>query len=196
MHKSEKFLIKKFLFIAVSLMLFIVVMYIPQMYALLSDGVSLINEVSIGGTSIEVLEDFEPPAQPEPGVEFKKDISIKNNGYSSCYVRVKAVFANSDIAPYCHVDWNNTLWVYNASDEYYYYQELLARGETTQSLFTTIKINDNAPQELIDDFEMLVYAEAVQDMELSGYAETWANYHQNKPSVTIPVTSVTPAGEE
>ena len=189
MFKSEKLLIKKLFYIFVCLLVVLIIVSIPRIYAYLSDADSATNKVTVGGSNIEIIEDFDPPLNLEPGVEFTKGISVKNNGPGDCYVRIKAVFANGDMEQYCVVDWNRTDWYYESSDGYYYYPAPLKEGEVTPSLFTKVKINDDVPVELINDFEILVYSESYQATGFDTYTDAWQKYHANKPVTVIPPTA-------
>ena len=150
------------------------------------------NTVIVGGNRIEIIEDFSPPERLEPGVEFKKDVSVTNVGLSDCYVRIKAVFTDSDMEKYCIVDWNTDDFEYNADDNFYYYKKELKQNETTESLFTTVSIkttydsDGDGTDEAISvdemkDFDILVYAESYQSRGFSNYKEAWKHYRRNKP---------------
>lgn len=148
-------------------------------YAYFSDMDRMANAVSIGGCNVEILEDFEPPQTLDKGGSFKKDVSVKNMGPSDCYVRVKAVFSNSDMEAYCSVDWNTTDWVYDIADGYYYYPHFIKAGESTVSLFTTVVWNDVLPDQ-IENFDIIVYAEGYQANLFEDYQEAWEHFYRNQ----------------
>ncbi len=148
-------------------------------YAYFADADRMANAVGIGGCNVEIQEDFEPPQTLDKGGSFKKDVSVKNMGPGNCYVRVKAVFSNSDMEACCSVDWNTTDWVYDTAEDYYYYPVSLKEGESTDSLFTTVSWNDNLPDQ-IRDFDIIVYAEGYQAHPFENYQEAWEHFHRNQ----------------
>ena len=157
-----------------------------------SDADKADNKITIGGNNIRIEEEFKPPSTLLPGISFKKDVKVTNDGPNDCYVRIKAVFTDSDMEKYCNVDWNiyseNNLkgWIYNEEDGYYYYPVSIAVSEKTSSLFTTITMKEVYDNETVTakdfkDFDILVYAESFQADGFDNYEEAWAYYHRNKP---------------
>lgn len=154
---------------------------IMNICAYLTDADVATNKMRIGGNHIQITEDFEPPKEVIPGVSFKKNVQIKNLGPSDCYVRVKAVFSDSDMGKYCEVDWNTTDWIYNEMNGYYYYNHSIVKGESSTSLFTTITIKEDTPETAIKDFEIIIYAESYQSEGFDTYIEAWEYYNKNNP---------------
>lgn len=154
----------------------------------LSDADSAGNKITIGGNNIKIEEEFNPPSELLPGVSFTKDVKVTNEGPNSCYVRIKAVFTDSDMEKFCDVDWNiyseNNVngWIYNEEDGYYYYPASLAVSEKSPSLFTTITMKENASAKDFKDFDILIYAESYQADGFDNYEEAWEHYHRNKPN--------------
>ena len=154
--------------------------------AYFTDGDTAVNNVSVGGNRIELVEVFEPPAKLEPGVSFTKDVKVRNVGPNDCYVRIKAVFTDSDMGKYCTLDLNEQAYEYSQSDGYYYYKKSLKQGEETESLFTCVSLSDVIPEVEIKDFDILVYTETYQSYGFSDYREAWAHYQRNKPGREFP----------
>lgn len=150
--------------------------------ALFTDGDSADNLFIVGGSNIEIIENFDPPEELEPGTSFTKNVKAKNLGPSSCYIRIKAVFTDSDMEKFCTVDWNHDDFIYNDKDGYYYYTKVLDVGEETESLFTTITLSESINPGEIKDFDVLVYAESYQSSGFASYEDAWKHYHRNKPS--------------
>lgn len=148
--------------------------------AYLADADKASNDLVIGGSNIQLVENFVPPSKLEPGITFPKDVKVKNEGISDCYVRVFAEFSDSDIGKYCEVDWNTADWVYNENDGYWYYPASLPKGAETPSLLTQITLAENIPASAIKDFNMLVYAESYQSKGFTDYEEAWANFKKNE----------------
>ena len=114
------------------------------------------NKLVIGGSNIELVENFVPPERLKPGVTFTKNVRVKNLGLSDCYVRVMAKFSDSDIGKYCEVDWNTEEWNYNEEDGYWYYPSSISKGDKTPNLLTTITLSEDIPESAIKDFNMIV----------------------------------------
>ena len=153
-----------------------------KILAYFADADKAENQIVIGGSNIQISEEFEVPKEVKPGVSFKKDVKITNLGPSDCYIRVKAVFSNSDIGKYCEVDWNESDWIYHETDGYYYYKNPMGKGEWSTSLFTTITILETTPEVAIKDFEIIIYAESYQAGSYDSYIEAWEQYRANKPN--------------
>ena len=159
---------------------------IPAVYGYFTARKSLINKVAPGGNKIRIAETFTPPQAIEPGDVIRKDVKIQNGGPSPCFVRVKAVFSDSAMKDYCTVDRNSTDFVYDESDGYYYYKRALdydkenQRGQMTESLFTTIAIDEGMPREKLKSFDVIVYAESYQAEEGTEYRKAWEQYRKNK----------------
>ena len=167
--------------------------------AYLSDNEIATNEITIGAVTTEIVEDFVPPEELIPGVEFTKNVSIKNTGQSACFVRIKAVFTDSDMEKVCSVDWNNNDFIYNNTDGYWYYANPIESGESTPSLFTKVSIvetlddGSQVKKEQMKDFDIIIYHESYQAMfngsgynvdengYFENYEDAWDYYHRNKP---------------
>ena len=104
---------------------------------------------------------------------------IKNEGPNACYVRVRAVFSDSDVGQYVHVDWNTEDWIYNKEDEFYYFTSCVSEGEHSEYLFTTLKVDPMIPEHFKKDVELIVYAESYQADGYNHYQEAWMDYQKN-----------------
>lgn len=150
-------------------------------YAYLTDRDSSVNQTVIGGNRIEVVEEFTPPDELIPGSVFAKAVRVKNVGHSSCYVRLKAVFSDSNVGQYCTMDWNTVDFVYSADDGYYYYTKAIGSGELTEYLFTTVTVSPEAPSGALTGLTIYVYAESCQSAGFGSYIEAWDNFRRNQP---------------
>lgn len=164
------------------LIVLMMISIIGGVYAYLTSNDTAKNTLVIGGVNTEVVEEFTPPEKLEPGTSFTKDVKVKNLGPSECYVRIKAVFTDSDMEKYCTVDFNTRDYVYNEDDGFYYYTEILRVGDITPSLFTTVSLSEEITEAEIKDFDILVYSEAYQSEGFDNYKDAWEYYHRNKPS--------------
>ena len=127
------------------------------------------NTFTVADTKITVEEEFEPPKKLEPGVDFTKAPTVKNMGIIPCFVRMRADFSSLDAANFSEIrGLDTTNWIYNSTDDYYYYQHLLQPGDSTTALFTSIKIRNDASPAAMIDFDISVYAESVQHTDHNG----------------------------
>ena len=149
--------------------------------AYFTDGDTAVNMSSVGGNRIELVEVFEPPSRLEPGVTFTKDVKVRNVGSNDCFVRIKAVFTDSDMGKHCSLDWNELDYEYSEEDGYYYYKKVLKKNEETESLFTTVSLSASIPEAEIKDFDILIYTETYQSYGFEDYREAWTHYQRNKP---------------
>lgn len=141
-------------------------------YAYLTGQDRAENIFQASKTEIAIEEGFEPPADPSPGSVIKKAPRAVSSSGTECYVRMMVQFSDSAAKACCEPLAINGGWSQRA-DGYYYWLEKVQPGERTGTLFDTVKIRADVKQEEIPDFDILVYAEAVQcvgrEME-----EAWA----------------------
>ena len=154
------------------------ILSIGTITAYLADADSARNVIRVGGNNITIDEEYDPKPIV-PGTVITKKVKIRNDGPNPCYVRLRAVFSDSDIGKYAEVDWNTTDWAYDSSDEYYYYKYNLNKDEETAYLLTTIRINEDLPKEHIKNVDMIIYAESYQSYGFSDYQKAWAEYQKN-----------------
>jgi hypothetical protein len=166
----------------------------------LSDKDNITNNANVGSVNTEIIEDFAPPEELMPGIDFTKNVSVKNVGPSACFIRIKAVFTDSDMEKLCSVLWNTTDFEYNTQDGFWYYKSVLHNGETTSSLFQKVSIltemEDGTPitKDMMKDFDILVYMESYQaecndnsyELDENGYfanyQDAWDKYQTNNPT--------------
>ena len=148
--------------------------------AYLTDAESVVNRTTVGGNNITIVEEYDPPEEVKPGTVIIKDVKVQNDGPNDCYVRIKALFTDSDMGSYCTVDWNTTDFAYNAEDGYYYYRAVLKNGEVTPSLFTTITVSSDLPEDEVKAFSVIVYAESYQSEGFENDQEAWDHAKRNE----------------
>ena len=152
-----------------------------QINAYLTDREQAVNQLVIGGNRIEVVEEFDPPDALVPGSTVTKTVRVRNSGHSECYVRIKAVFSDSDTGQFCSLDWNTANYVYRQEDGFYYYTGKVSPDGLTEYLFTTVSVSPEAPPEKLGRLSILVYAESCQSAGFAGYEEAWEYYRRNQP---------------
>lgn len=151
--------------------------------AYLTTAAKITNTVTVGYNEVEIVEDFTPPIEMKPGVSFQKEVAVSNTGPVDCFVRVLSLFSRSDMEDLCDVNYNTQDWEYNETDQYWYYKHSLKTGETTEPLFDTVKIHDDASEAAIKAFDIIVYAESYQDSgEFSDYQAAWEHFQINHPA--------------
>lgn len=144
-----------------------------------------VNTFIVGENTVEITEEYEPPKKLFPGIEFKKEPSVKNTGNLPCFVRIRVDFSDSRAEEFCEpLDIDTENWEYDASSGYYLYNHILQVGETTPPLFTTVKLKtqkedgtEYTEQDMLD-FDILIYAESVQQGECTAdeYSTVWSRY--------------------
>lgn len=147
------------------------------------------NTVVIGYNEVEIEEEFEPPSELKQGDNiYKKVVRAKNTGNTDAFVRVFVAFSSKEIDDISLVSTDNGItyskfdaftplagWVRNTNDNYFYYTQPLAPGESTLPLFTNVKTTfENA--ENVQQYEILVYAESVQTRDINGETSDSFNY--------------------
>lgn len=166
---------KKKIFISVLLCFLICASCFDVTYAYLVAKDTAKNIFTVGEIEIEITENYESPQELTAGTTFKKEPKITNTGNVPCYVRIRADFSSSEAEKLCSLDFDNTNWTEKQSDGYYYYKVLLQPGAETTTLFTSVTISNTATQ--IEDFDILIYGEAVQSTNTNDdYLTVWNNY--------------------
>ena len=140
-----------------------------------TDDEEATNTFTVGNVDITLTEpNWEGTGSqdaPEvyPGEPLAKDPTVENVGANPCFVRIKVTGLDC-LAPASNITYRTDYktgklgdnWV-DGGDGYFYYNKVLAAGETTDALFDQIVIptdleNGNAT----DKFDVVVTAEAVQ----------------------------------
>lgn len=183
----KKILLKNKIYLFIIIVLIVLICGSTISYLMSTDNSK--SEFILSTNEIEIVEDFNPPEELLPGIVFKKEVEIKNISQMPCYVRIKAVFSNSDVGQYCElIGLNNTDYIYDPVDEYYYYKTILNGYDankdkysyTTKPLFEGVKVKDDAPELELEDFEIIIYAESIQAVGFNDYQEAWAEMEKNR----------------
>ena len=156
----------------------LITLSLNHMLAYLMDGDSKTNAMHIGGTNITINEEFDPEPIIPGGVIHKK-VKIHNDGPNTCYIRTRVLFSDSDVGQYAKVDWKLTDWVYDDSDDFYYYKYPVVEGKSTSYLMTKVTLSEDIPQNMIKDVDVLVYAEGYQAEGADDYSDAWNKYQGN-----------------
>lgn len=131
------------------------------------------NVITTGGVDIVLdewanagrTEPFEDRTDVMPGAEITKIAEVRNTGSGSVWVRVSVSVETHDAKggqlnpAVVALDINDTDWKY--SEGYYYYNRVLAPGETTAPIFTTVSFDANMGNE---------YQNATATVDVDAYA--------------------------
>ena len=176
MMKGKKFkeslIINKKICITV-IALVVIILVSKNVYAYLTHKDTVENNIVLGYNTISLQENYNPPLAMEKGISFTKEPYAVNTGNVDCYVRLKAVISDSRVADGITMDYNTEDYTYNSADGYWYYKNAITPGERTVPLFTTVSIDDNADDRVLDGFDVYVYAESVQKVDGKTMQETW-----------------------
>ena len=142
-------------------------------YAYLIDRKETVNRIRIVENKTHIEEEFEPPSDPGPGDIIKKKPCIVNDSVIPVYVRVRVVFSSFEAQEQCQPLEINPSWKMG-EDGYYYYQELLAPKQRTETVFDNIVIKNTVKKEDLVPFDLLVYEESVQGKGFSSPEEAFA----------------------
>lgn len=147
---------------------------IMAMYGILTAKDRSVNTITNGDNEIQIVETYEPPKEIVPGQTITKNVSIKNTGMATCYVRAKVLLSNEELLPYLHFDYQNA-WI-SGSDGYFYYSEPLSSGMCTSPLFTKVVIGSESDEAILQELKQLsidVYVESCQKGNAKEYGEAW-----------------------
>ena len=166
---------KSYKIIAVSGIITIIVLISTAIYAYYTSKKTIEDNIVLGYNEIEIVKNCESFTKIENGKNIKWEICIKNTGNVDCYVRVKPFFSDSRLIDNINVDYNLTDFTFNTSDGYYYYNEILSPDRLTNLLCTTISINNNLNDVVLQDLDIYILAEAVQTVQDKNMQTVW-NY--------------------
>lgn len=176
--------------VSLGLFLGVFVIGIGKTEAYFSDYDKAENQVAVGRNVTEIVEDFpEPtPTPTDTGKKYKKIVQISNESEEAassvdCFVRVLVTFSDYDIGQavtLLELDTEN--WVYDESDGYYYYKNILKKGNCTTPLFKGFYIEneklDLQYQKEKKNFYINIYEESIQAGTFEDYRKAW-NYYLN-----------------
>lgn len=142
----------------VALVALLVVGVVGSTFAYFTTTKTFKNEFATEGYKTSVSETFDSPKDWTPGTTTSKVVTATNEGDVEVAVRVKLEEAWSNgLALTQTTDgetWNVAVINFANEDKwelkngYYYYKEVLAKGESTLPLFTSVTYNDKMTAEL------------------------------------------------
>lgn len=117
------------------------------------------NKFSIGKVTTEIEEKISVD-------EMQKEPSVKNTGSCDCIIRMKVVINPDDakirLTGGAFAEKNETKWVYNEEDGFYYYEDIVATGKSTEALFTHYEWTGAEDFSDFEEFDIVLYQEAIQ----------------------------------
>ena len=164
----------------VVLVLLAVAVAVGVIYSIYYSGDTKDNVITIGNVNVHIVNNEVRPDPLVPGSVITKEVAVHNDGLSDAYIRVRFLFSDAVMGSNCTVDFNDTDWVYNSSDDFWYYPEVVEVGDDTPNLCNTITVSSSMNAEDITDFDCIIYAEAMNSMAFSGYTAAWNYIAQNK----------------
>lgn len=141
-------------------------------YAYLTGRDDVENTFQASKTEIEMEEEFDPVPEVLPGLVITKAPKAVSRSSTDCYVRMMVRFSDNAAEAFCEPLSINSGWGWK-EDGYYYWHDKVKPGESTGTIFDTVKIRSDVRKENLVDFDILVYAEAVACGDLS-MAQAWA----------------------
>lgn len=141
-------------------------------YAYLISKNTKTNNIKLGYNKITIDENYDPPLVMAKGISYTKEPSVRNTGNVDCYVRVKAEVSDSRVADSLTIDYNTEDWE-KKTDGYWYYKQAITPAQSTTPLFTTVSISEEAPDLVLDGFDIFVYAESIQTVEGKTATQLW-----------------------
>lgn len=128
-------------------------------FAYLTSQDNVMNQITVANTDIRITEKFDPPAEWNPGTVIPKTVAVTSSSSADCYIRVMIRFSSQEAENFCEPLKIQPGWT-RGSDGYYYWTKKVKPQETTGNLFTQIRIRKDVAKEDLENFEVLVYAEA------------------------------------
>lgn len=135
------------------------------------------NYVTTPSFGLNIEEDYEPPEGGAlPGVEIDKKVRFRNTGDTQEMVRARLtrligtkneegkLVPNESLEPEAIIlNTNDTDWIYEEDEDYYYYKGVLEPGEETPELLYSFHLREDVPNTYKrKDCQIIVEAESVQ----------------------------------
>ena len=113
------------------------------------------NVITAGTIQVDLVEKdaagnaFQNPVNVVPGAEIEKVVTVENTGSNPCWVRIgveksvelaEGVSGEADLS-LISIDFNTDDWT--EKDGWFYYNNALESGETTEALFTAVTFSED-----------------------------------------------------
>lgn len=125
------------------------------------------NAFTISDCKASIVEEFTPPDSVEPGDEITKEVRVRNDGNTSCYVRTLVQFEDGSCEEWACIEFNEDDWALE-EDGYRYYGEVLEPGELSPPVCTKVTIDPEAEQTQIESFNVIALCESTPTKSRDG----------------------------
>lgn len=175
-HRYSKRLLRKYAALVVSLAIILTVGIGSTVAYILTHTDSIKNTFTPGGTSCEIVENFDGSV--------KTDVTVKNTGNTDAYIRAAIVITwvdedgnVSSTVPVLDRDYTMTLdlangWVKH-TDGFYYYTATVAPDDATGVLISECKQLDGATVPDGCHLSVEIIASAIQSEPASAVSDMW-----------------------
>lgn len=182
----------------------------PTTLSYLTSRDNVVNPVDLGKVDIEVEEEFEEPDSWSGG-EYKKVVTIKNQGTKVSLIRVAIVprWVEADgVTPFAgdisllDITWGNLATTPNpgtdtwiaGGDGYYYYSKKIETGTSTTPLITAASFKDGIATDILQRYEgkkliIDVQAEAVHAHQ-EAYGAVWSQMDDSGSATDIMLETI------
>lgn len=147
-------------------------------YAYYVSSTTANNRFTVGENTAAITEEYTPVTAVRPGGTYRKVVKVTNEKSVDCYVRLRVSFSNDEAMTFANVNYNTSDWI--ESDGYWYYKQALPVGASTNELFSKVTFAPDAPEYLLDRFDIHVEMETVQKGTWTTYEQAWKAAVANK----------------
>ena len=146
-------------------------------YAYLIVGSAASNVLTAGEDKGEIIEAFPTSEITNDNTGAVKEVRVQNTGNLPSFVRLRVVYASSDIEAATTLEYENTdLWIYDEKTDFYYYKDLVMPGEYTEMFISKVctELEDGT------EFDVTVYAELInhkdhdESCKAAEYIDIWS----------------------
>lgn len=140
----------KLTFIGALLVTLLCVGLVGSTFSYFTDAAAQGGNYPVGGITTTITEEKDGYAVKKP--------SVQNTGKTACYVRMRYSVLQEGLVT---VNAPANGWTYDG-EEWYYYNTLLAPGESTKPLFDTVTLGEGYTAADLAHLQISLYQEAVQ----------------------------------
>ncbi len=120
-----------------------------------------VNTFAVGNVTTEIVEIFNKISD----TEYQKEPRVTNTGENDCYIRMRVSVTPKEALDNLSIDFDTVNWTGKTGadgEEWYYYNNPVAPGESTTPLFTKVNVSYDEEEHPWIDFDIILYQEAVQ----------------------------------
>lgn len=120
-----------------------------------------VNTFAVGNVTTEIVEIFNKISD----TEYQKEPSVANTGENDCYIRMRVSVTPGEALDNLSIDFDTANWTRKTGadgEDWYYYNNSVAPGQSTTPLFTKVNVSYDEEEHPWIDFDIILYQEAVQ----------------------------------